>query len=179
LPFSAGETKPAPTNGKLYFGVSSNGYDTTIVEPKHGWGDTANNSNFAPLHNTITFDVENGDKTTFAKVTLESSAKQADKGAYLNYSVRNDSDTQVFIQINLAATKAMIEKVPLFTGLWMKSQDHRQFEVFAEGQTLIQPALVVLYDGSKRITAIDTGGFYTVTGAEKLRPDRDVWELTK
>jgi hypothetical protein len=178
-PSVAGETKPAPTNGKLYFGVSSNGYDTTIVEPKHGWGDTADNSNLAPLHNTITFDVEDGDKTSFAKVTLESSVKRADKGVYLNYGAHNDSDAQVFIQVNLPVTKAMIEKVPLFTGLWMRPQDHQQFEVFVEGQPLSQSALVVLSDSSKRMTAIDSGGFYTVAGAEKLRSDRNIWELTK
>jgi hypothetical protein len=32
-----GEMNPAPKQGRLYFGITSYGYDTTVREPKQGW----------------------------------------------------------------------------------------------------------------------------------------------
>ena len=42
-PQIAGETKPAPTSGPLHLGASSEAYDTTVLQPQAGWGESASN----------------------------------------------------------------------------------------------------------------------------------------
>jgi hypothetical protein len=190
-PEVTGDTKPAPTNGQLYFNSTSDGYDTTVLEPKGGWGDQASstplsNSDtaiqraqlFPALRSQMSLDVEDANgKTTFASVTFESIGKQDNQNVYLSYAVTNNSQTTVTVLVNLAATSQMMEKVPMLQRrLLLKPGLRSQFDVSTEGQLLIQPALVVVYDNLERVSGIDTAGFYTVTAAKKERPDQSFWQ---
>jgi hypothetical protein len=180
-PLVAGETKPSPSNGPLYFDTSSNGYDTTVLEPKNGWGDQASNDrwnspSFPPLRTEIAADIDDGTgKTILARVVFESSVKQDNRTFYLTYVV--DSDVDLAVLLNLEATPQMLEKVPMLEKPFLlRAKKPVPFFVTTEGPVSAQPATVVLYDSKERISAIDTGGFYTIDGGKKQRPDRSFWQ---
>jgi hypothetical protein len=187
-PEVAGEPKATPTNGPLNFSVSSDRYETTVIEPKGGWGEQASsgqfNTNpqfaqtFPALRNEISLDIEAADgKTSVANVTFESVGKQDNKNVYLTYIAANNSETAVTVLVNLAATGPMLEKVPMIQRrLTLRPKMRAQFDVVTEGQMVMQPALVVLYDSVERVSGIDTAGFYTVSGATKSRTDQSFWQ---
>jgi hypothetical protein len=182
-PQVAGETKPSPSNGPLYFDTSSNGYDTTVLEPKSGWGDQASNDrwnspSFPLLHTEIAADIDDGTgKTILARVAFESSVKQDNRTFYLTYVVANDSDVDLAVLLNLEATPQMVEKVPMLEKPFLlRAKKLMDFFVTTEGPVSARPATVVLYDLKERISAIDTGGFYTIDGGKKQRPDRFLWQ---
>jgi hypothetical protein len=182
-PLVAGETKQAPTNGPLFYGTSSVGYETTVLEPKNGWGDRASNDRWnspdlPTLGSQIVADVEdrNG-KLSFVRLMFESSATKKDIKAFLlNYEIENESNVDIVILVNLAATPQMLEKIPFQRRFQLGAGKRISFSyAFEGGELSVQPATVVLYDPKERISAIDTAGFYTIYGATKP-PDQSFWQ---
>jgi hypothetical protein len=52
------------------------------------------------------------------------------------------------------------------------------FEVQQEGTAVIKSGLIVVYDASGHVGAIDSGGVYTIPG-EKERADSYFWDSLK
>jgi hypothetical protein len=186
-PEVAGEPKPAPTNGRLQFGPSSEGYDTTVLQPKDGWGETASNtkpssSNIGDqIETRVAFDIED-QKGELVPAQLTFGASVIEKGhneAVFTYFVENHSDTPLRVLVNLSATRAMLAEVPLLQRQFEISPHREQkFGVAAEGPVTIEPADIVVHDNAERVVAIDSGSFYTIKGV-KERSDHSYWESIK
>jgi hypothetical protein len=183
-PQVAGDTKPAPTNGPLYYGSSR--YDTTVLQPKDGWetasasGPDGSNTGSGPILTALTFDVEDGaGKLAAGRLTFVSSVKTDGDKNFLTYSVTNDSLVELSVLVNLTATSSILAKVPMIQRSFMLSpKEHRTFDAVAEGKSSIEPAAIVVYDMKKQISAIDTAGFYTVRGI-KEREDQMFWKSVR
>jgi hypothetical protein len=187
-PQVAGETKPAPSNGPLYFGPSSEAYDTTVLQPKDGWGDSASNTTqetrlagvdkgIGQLNSALTFFVDDQQgRPVAAHLNFTSLAKFNGDKAYFTYIVQNDSEVSLAVLVNLSAPSAVLERVPMLQRpLLMKPGEKRIFDASAEGQSSAEPAAIVVYDVNKNITAIDSAAFYTVPGKKEV-PDESFWK---
>lgn len=183
-PELAGDTKPAPTNGPLYFGPSSQGYDTTVLQPKDGWGESASNVSTdglkgggALIRTALAFAIEDAQgKVGTARLNFVSAAKSDGDKVYLSYTVENEGDVDFAVLVNLSATPTILDKVPMIQRpLTLAPGAHATYDVFTEGRGSIEPAAIVVYDMNKRISAIDAAGFYTVAG-KKERTDSSFWE---
>jgi hypothetical protein len=180
----AGETKSAPTNGPLNFGTSSIGYETTVLEPKDGWGEHADatgpgmSPNPPPIRSQFAVDVrDRGGKPVLAQVTFSSTVRSVDGRTMFNYSVANDSNVDLGVLVNLSATPQILQNVPMFQKrLLLKARENRKFDVTTEGAFSVETAAVVIYDAvNQRISGIDSGGFYTIKGRKEL-PDDFYWQ---
>lgn len=179
-----GGAKSTPTNGPLYFGPSSNGYDTTVIQPSTGWETSASNdgSNAGPGNITMTelaFDqeTESGSIVT-SRISFTTSFKSG-KEAVINYSVENQSDTAYSVLVNLTANKMVLAKIPLIQRrLELPAHAKGSFVVADDAQVTSEPAEIVVYDTTGRISAIDSGSFYTFKG-EKERSNRSFWDDIK
>jgi hypothetical protein len=186
-PQVAGETKPTPTNGPLYYGPSSQAYDTTVLQPKGGWSESASNnsqehklassSGTDQLNSALTFFVDDQQgKPVAAHLNFTSLAKLSGDKAYFTYIVQNDSEVPLGVLVNLSATSAVLEKVPMLQRpLFMKPGQRIIFDASTEGQTSVQQAAIVVYDLNKNISAIDSAAFYTVPGKKEV-PDESFWQ---
>jgi hypothetical protein len=188
-PEVAGDTKPTPTNGPLNYGPSSEAYDTTVLQPKDGWGQTASNSigeSSGPgaarvadgqVNTELTFYIDDQQgKPVSAHLSLASIAK-SDKGkTYFTYSVVNNSEAPLAVLVNLSATSAILEKVPILQRpFWLKPGERRAFDGSTEGRNSLERAAIVVYDLNKKISAIDSAAFYTVPGRKEV-PDEAFWQ---
>jgi hypothetical protein len=188
-PEVAGDTKPAPTNGPLYYGPSTDAYDTTVLQPKDGWGDSASNGTTGvggkevvwaedgKLNAAFTFFADDSEgKPVPARLILGSSAKSDGSKNYFGYFVMNDSTVPLAVLVNLSAASAVLEKVPMLQRmLWLKPGDKQGFDVVAEGPRSIERATIVVYDQNKNVTALDSAAFYTVAGKKEV-PDESFWK---
>jgi hypothetical protein len=181
-----GGAKPAPTNGPLYFGPSSDGYDTTVVQPNNGWETAATNegsSGQSSSGNTATtqlsFDQDSeGGAVTTARIVFTNSFKDG-KEPTISYSVENQSDMTFSVLVNLGASKMMLAKIPLVQRpLELPAHTRKDFVVSDEDKVTSESAEIVVYDARGRISAIDSGSFYTFKGV-KERSDRSFWEDIK
>jgi hypothetical protein len=203
-PQIAGETKPTPTNGPLYFGPSSEAYDTTVLQPKDGWGANASNSsapiardnqvlvrkrnedgayvveilNARKLETTITFYVDDQQgKPVPARLVFDTEVAPDRDKTHFTYTVANESEVTLAVRVNLSATSSLLERVPMLQRpLWMKPRQRIAFEVSAEGQDSIEQAAIVVYDVNKNISAIDSAAFHTVPGKKEVS-DESFWKL--
>jgi hypothetical protein len=185
-----GNPKPTPTNGPLYYGSSH--YDTTILEPEKGWGNgerpaTQGNRGSIdgeisgkPIRTAFTVDVEDeSGKLATARLNFVSSVKTDGNKNFLTYSVENDSSVNLSVLVNLNATAPILEKIPMIQRSFTVSPGKLQtFTTVAEGKSSIEPAAIVVYDMRKQISAIESGGFYTVKGS-KERPDEVFWKAIR
>ena len=113
------------------------------------------------------------------KLNFASQGKNDGNSSYLTYLVQNDSPLPVFVLVNLTATKYLVDKVPMIQNkLQLEPGDKQLFNVQLEGAAVAKPGLIVVYNLSGHIGAIDSAAFYTVPG-EKQRPDSSFWELLK
>jgi hypothetical protein len=186
-PEYAGDTKPVPTNGPINFGPSSEAYDTTVLQPKDGWGQTASNS-VGELSGPGAVRVADGEVNTVltfyvddrqgkpARLKLASTAKSDNGKTYFTYFVVNDSEVTLGVLVNLSATSSVLEQVPMLQRpLWMKAGEKRTFDASAIGQNLLERAAIVVFDANKNISAIDSAAFYTVPGKKEV-PDESFWK---
>jgi hypothetical protein len=187
-PEVAGDTKPAPTNGPLNYGPSSEAYDTTVLQPKDGWVQSASNSigeSNGPgavrvaggeVKTVLSFYIDDQQGPTPAHLTIGSYSKTDHDKNYFAYFVQNDSDVALAVLVNLSATSAVLEKVPMLQRqLWMKPREKRIFEAFAVGRNSLERAAIVVFDANKNISAIDSATFYTVPGKKEV-PDESFWK---
>ncbi|WP_042778875.1 hypothetical protein [Sinorhizobium fredii] len=186
-PYIEGDLASTPTNGSLQFGSSSGGYDTTVVQPKAGWGESASvlspaggDPNTNAIRTELAFDIETKDGTVVpAKLKIASSANVEGGAATLTYSVENDSDAVFYVLVNLSAQKEMLEKVPMLqTYLQLQAKEKKDFTVQVQGTPTIEPAAIVVRDEHENITALDSSGFFTVKEI-KERTDASFWEMIK
>ena len=121
-PMIPGELKLAPTNGLLqYVGPGNGDYDTTVFQPKGGWGDTASTANPPgpgfeknATRTELTFFVENTKGVAVpARLTLQSTASMHSDKASITYSVANDSATPLYVRVNLSASELIVREIPL------------------------------------------------------------------
>lgn len=185
-PELAGETKPNPTNGPLHFGPSADAYDTTVLQPKDGWESASNSSSDdravariddGKLNAAISFFVDDkGGKPMPARLVLGSSAKSDGGKSYFTYFVSNDSEATLAVLVNLSATSAVLEKVPMLQQMfWLEPGEKRVFDATADGPKSIERAAIVVYDRNKNVSAIDAAAFYTVPG-KKAFSDEMFWK---
>jgi hypothetical protein len=194
-PQVVGDTKPGSTNGPLYYGASSEAYDTTVLQPKDGWGESASSSSptqFAELRDSnghvlvgdnkldtaLTFyaDNEQGKPVPVRLIFTTGATPKGDDATQFKYFVTNDSEAPLGVLVNLSATPELLKSVPMLQRtLWVKPGDKLYFEGTAEGQKSIQQAAIVIYDSRRNIVAIDSAAFYTVPGKKEV-PDASFWE---
>jgi hypothetical protein len=201
-PEVAGDTKPAPTNGPLNYGPSSDAYDTTVLQPMGGWGQSASNSSpsdtraiaefkrgadgqivqeririASQLDTVLTFYVDDQQGNPVpARLAINTTDLSSGDKTNIAYNIWNDSEVTLGVLVNLSATPAILDKVPMLQRpLWIKSRDKFSFGVSVEGQKSIEQAAIVIYDEKKNIVAIDSAAFYTVPGKKEVS-DQSFWE---
>jgi hypothetical protein len=178
-----GELKPTPATGPLVFGPGSDRYDTTVFQPKNGWDQAAaegNKANLAAIRTVLAFDIINADDVpTPVVLTFEGTARNRNNSSEIEYKVENDSDTSLSVLVNVTASKTIIEKVPFIqASMELPAHAQRSFPVTEDGRAAVVPGLIVVYDSHGRINALDSGGFYTVSGV-LARSNRSFWESLK
>ena len=102
-----GELDPSPRPGPLYYGISSEHYDTTVRPPRDGWIQqaAAPSSTDMPLIRS-TFDVNVGDSS--AQLVMYSSASTEDRKFYeLKYEMENHGNVAVLMVVNLPMVGSM------------------------------------------------------------------------
>jgi hypothetical protein len=189
-PEIGGDTKPVPTNGPLNYGPSSDAYDTTVLQPKDGWGQSASNSSGASigtngvvsnnLSTELTFyvDDQQGDPV-LARLAINTSDLSSGDKSLIMYNIWNDSKATLGVLVNLTATPAVLNEVPMLQRpFWIKSGNKFSFKAPAEGKTSAEQAAIVVYDERKNIVAIDSAAFYTVPGKKEV-PDESFWKQSR
>jgi hypothetical protein len=190
-PEMAGDTKPAPTNGPLYYGPSSEAYDTTVLQPKDGWSESASNSADgsgtdairiadARLNSALTFYADDRQgKPVPARLVFSSDAKASEGTSYFTYFVANASEVPLGVFVNLSATPTVLETVPMLQRIfWIEPGEKRVFNAVARGRNSIERATIVVYDMNKNVSAIDSAAFYTVPGKKEVS-DETIWQRLK
>ena len=143
-------------------------------------GTLTSEKNSARTRTVLAFFVTNREGVPVpARLVLESEKKSEGDQQSISYSVRNDSATPLYAQVNLSATKSILGVVPLLSDpLFLDPKATKTFTAKVEERPTIDQATIVVLDVQKQIAVIDSGAFYTVRGF-KLHPDRSFWESVK
>ena len=171
-PPTPGEMKPTPTNGPLRFGPGSDTYDTTVFQPKSGWGQAAsdqNEGNLGSVGMELAFDAINAAWVpTPVLLAFESEAKNGDNTSEIAYRIENKSDLPVSVLVNVSAGKSILAQVPFIQrALELPAHSLRYYPVTEYGRAGIELGLIVVYNSGGHISAINSAGFYTVKGIKE------------
>ena len=180
-----GPVSDTPTNGRLQYGAGSDGYDTTVLTPKAGWGDTASadqrgsGSEDSTTQTELAFFIETEGVPVPVRLILQSRAFVHDGIPSITYSVINDSDARLAVLVNLSATEKIIDQVPFIQQQFsMKAKMKEDFTVAVGERATIEAAAIVVRNIQERIVAFDSGAFYTIKGV-KATSDRSIWKSIK
>jgi hypothetical protein len=166
-----GDPKPDATTGGLFFGASSQSYDTTVIEPKDGWRSQyagGQITEYQAIRNQ--FDVDNQgpeEKLSPGVLTLWSTAKPGTESGttIVGYDVTNESDKHVGIRINIPATDEMLKDMPIIgKPIWLPPRGHRTFKSVISGEVVSKIAEILIIDPDKNFV-IDIAGLYSAKNA--------------
>jgi hypothetical protein len=180
-----GDPKPEPTMGGLFFGPSSQSYDTTVIEPKEGWRNQFAAGSSIREHQAIRnqFDLDNRgpeERGNPGVLTLWSTAKAGTETGSITvgYDLTNESDRDVKIRIDVFATDQMLKDMPIIGNpISIPARGHRTFKSVISGEVVSRVGEIVIIDTSQKNFVIDIAGLYTAKNAnnkpkyKNLEPD--------
>jgi hypothetical protein len=171
-----GELDPSPRPGPLYYGISSEHYDTTVRPPRDGWMQqaAAPSSTDMPLIRS-TFDVNVGDSS--AQLVIYSSASTEDRKFYeLKYEMENHGNVAVLMVVNLPMVGSMDKDLPFLSGFLMPPESRKTFFSKTFEPIDVQRATVLVLDENKKGLAADVVGVYAPIGGKRFLSDENLFD---
>ena len=170
----------SPISGPLYYGISSDAYETTVQPPLDGWVAKETQSHaqideFPPLRSVFEFDVDRGQEGT---VTIYSYVKEEGPKRRLIYEVEYGGNPAVNFLLNLPAN-AETENLPFLRPMLLKPR--QLFSAYVEGPVTAQRAVVLISDikDSKRGLAVETVGVYAPANGKRLNSDKMLMDFVQ
>lgn len=156
----------ALANGYLHFGITSQGYETTVRQPKAGWS-TTSAAIFSPewpvLSTSFSVDFLVDGAARTADILFISSATQADGTTTLTYQIKNSGAT--FLDFAADMPLEMSGQVPFAQkAVHLKANDGLIFKATFRGKPNPVPSTLVIYGGDRQVAAIETVGLYVTDG---------------
>lgn len=166
-----GEMNTTLSNGPLHFGITSQGYETTVRQPKAGWPSQTSSAVKGgvewPLLTTVfSVDFPGDGAVRTADIVVLSAATQGDGVTTLEYDIKNIGP--MFIEFAADLPIEMSERLPFAQkGILLKANDRLNFKVTFPGRPQPVPSSLVIYGPDHQVAAIETAGLY-VTDRFKL-----------
>lgn len=177
----AGETKSAPTNGSLHFGVSSDKYDTTVLEPADGWVSDELASSVAyksSFETAFSVDWLNNDGQHLSTMlSFRSNIFPSEKDSILEYLISNNGSAKASVLINLHATPDSRKDLPFIEKpVDIDANKSVRFQSKVGGVISVKPSSIIVYDENGDITAIETAAFFVPSDGKKVQSDQLFWD---
>ena len=180
-PQLSGFAESSPKSGPLYYGISSEHYDTNVLPPRAGWMQQAAAPTSTDLAISIdlhavrsVFDVDTVDAST--QLVVYSSASTDDRKFYqLKYEIENRGNVPVFMIVNLPIAGSMDKDLPFVSGFWIQPETRQTFYSKASEPVDVQRATVLVLDQNKKGLAADVVGVYAPSNGKRFLSDESLF----
>jgi hypothetical protein len=175
----------APTAGPLYYGISSDTYDTTVLRPHEGWEQrdaqlvpeslAAQTDEFPPMRSVFEFALDEmgaeGTITIYSYVQVEAGPRFR-----LTYEIENRGPQAVDFVLNVPMTAEM-EKLPFSRPTLVKSNSRMFFDSYVKSPITAQSALILVSDvKNKQGFAAEPVGVYAPIDGKRSFSDKQLLE---
>jgi len=175
-PTLAGNLTARPVTDSLYYGVSSEHYDTTVHPPKDGWKQVAASlPNWPLIRSAFEVDVN---EFRFADIVVYSSVNTDDNKAYnLIYELENRGNASVGFLLNVPTVGPMDKDLPFVEEFFLPSNSRKLFRSTVQRPVSIQAATAVISNVDTRESlAVDVVGVYAPVDGKRRYSDQELYE---